>query len=105
MKRRVLAVLLGALLPALSSCGSSGRRTYDNNDLELVTAYTAKDACSCLFVMERDEAFCRALVAARPAVAHLTINTEERVVETSALLLWGARARYVDSHTGCVLEP
>jgi hypothetical protein len=105
MKRRVLAVLLGALLPALSACERGGRRVYDNNDLELVTSYTAKDACSCLFVMEQDEAYCRAWVRASPSVAHLTIDLEKKVVETSALLLWGARARYVDARAGCVLEP
>lgn len=105
MKRTVLAVLLGALLPALSACERGGRRVYDNNDLELVTSYTAKDACSCLFVMEQDEAYCRAWVQASPSVARLTIDPEKKVVETSALLLWGARARYVDARAGCVLEP
>ena len=106
MKRTVLAVLLGMLVPALSSCGSnSGRRTYGNNDLVLVTSYTAKDACSCLFVMEREEEFCRAFVKASPPVARLTVDLERKAVESSALLLWGARARYVDEHDGCALEP
>jgi hypothetical protein len=105
MKRAVLAVLLGAWVPVLSSCESGGRRRYENNDLVLVTSYTAKDACSCLFVMERDEAFCRAFVKANPAVARLTIDREKKTVETSAVLLWGARARYVDARNGCVLEP
>lgn len=105
MRRAVLAVLLGALVPVLGSCESAGRRRYENNDLVLVTAYTAKDACTCLFVMERDEAFCRAFVKASPAVAQLTIDMENKAVETSAVLLWGARARYVDARAGCVLEP
>jgi hypothetical protein len=100
------AVLLGALLATLAACkGGGGRRTYENNDLVLVTAYTAKDACSCLFVMEREEEFCRAFVRASPPVAHLTIDMEHKAVESSALLLWGARAHYVDAHEGCVLEP
>jgi hypothetical protein len=98
-------MVLGALLPVLASCDSgSGRRLYDNNDLELLTAYTAKDACSCLFVMEREEAFCRAFVKASPAVARLTIDSEKKVVETTALLLWGARARFVDARQGCVVD-
>jgi hypothetical protein len=106
MKRTaLLAALLGALLPALSSCSGSSRRRYDNNDLQLVTTYTAKDACSCLFVAEQDEAFCRAFVQASPPVARLTIDRENKAVETSALLLWGARARFVDARSGCVVEP
>lgn len=98
------AVLLGLLAVGLVSCESGDRRHYANNDLKLVTAYTAKDACSCLFVAEREEAFCREWVKASPAVARLTIDPEKKVVETSALLLWGARARFVDARTGCVLE-
>jgi hypothetical protein len=105
MRRALLAVLLSALGAGLASCERGGRRIYDNNELELVTAYTAKDACSCLFVMEREEASCRAWVKASPAVAQLRIDTEQKVVETSALLLWGARARYVDERSGCVTEP
>jgi hypothetical protein len=97
-------VLLAALLPVLGSCGKSDRRLYDNNDLELVTTYTAKDACTCLFVMERDEAYCRAFVKASPSVAHLTIYPEQKMVETTALLLWGARARFVDARTGCLVD-
>ncbi|WP_224372492.1 hypothetical protein [Hyalangium versicolor] len=105
MKRTLLAVLLGALAPALVSFGGgNSRHRYGNNDLVLVTSYTAKDACSCLFVMERDEAFCRAFVKADPAVASLTIDFEHKAVETSALLLWGARAHYVDARDGCVLD-
>ncbi len=105
MTRAVRAVLLGALLCLLASCERGGRRRYENNDLVLVTAYTAKDACTCLFVMEREEEFCRAFVKASPSVARLTIDTEKKAVESSALLLWGARARYVDAREGCVLEP
>ena len=106
MKRTVRAVLLAALVPVLASCESTsgGRRLYDNNDLELVTAYTAKDACTCLFVLERDEAYCRAFVAASPAVARLTIYSDQKTVDTTALLLWGARARFVDERTGCQVE-
>jgi hypothetical protein len=105
MKLTVRAVLLGALVPVLASCQSGeGRRLYDNNDLELVTTYTAKDACTCLFVLERDEAYCRAFVKASPAVARLTIYSDQKRVETTALLLWGARARFVDERTGCQVE-
>jgi hypothetical protein len=94
----------GVLALGLVACEGGERRLYDNNDLQLVTAYTAKDACSCLFVAEQDPAFCQAWVQASPAVAHLRIDAEQKVVESSALLLWGARARFVDARAGCVLE-
>jgi hypothetical protein len=108
--KRTMGLLLGALVAVLASCqsqsggGGDGRRGYDNNDLELVTAYTAKDACTCLFVLRRDEAYCRAFVKASPEVARLTVYPEQKMVETTALLLWGARARLVDERTGCQVE-
>ena len=106
MKRtvRMLLAALAALLASCQSGGAGGPRVYDNNDLELVTAYTAKDACTCLFVLQRDEAYCRAFVKASPSVAHLTIYSEQKMVETTALLLWAARARLVDERTGCQVE-
>jgi hypothetical protein len=100
MSRWVL-VLAGA---CALSCGGAGPRPYDNNDMQLVTAYTAKDFCSCLFVMEREEDYCRRWTAASPAVASVRVDYQERVVETAAVMLWGARARFVDARSGCVLE-
>lgn len=99
---RRTGVLLG--LGLLVGCGSGGGRTYERNDLQLATAYSAKEACSCLFVMEQPEAFCRAWTRASPDVAGFRVDWEARTVESSALLLWGAKARYVAETEGCVLE-
>lgn len=101
MKRLTMALLLGW---AASSCGGSGGRMYDNNDLQLATAYSAKEACSCLFVMEQTEEFCRAWTKASPDVAAFRVDRDARTVESSALLMWGAKARFVDAKSGCVLE-
>jgi hypothetical protein len=100
---RALMVLACA---ASLSCGRGDtvQRPYDNNDLQLVTSYTAKDFCSCLFVMEMSEEYCRRWTAASPAVATLTVDYEERSVQTAAALLWGEKARFVSARDGCVLE-
>ncbi|HYO69581.1 MAG TPA: hypothetical protein VEU33_26250 [Archangium sp.] len=101
--RRALGVLAGV---AALSCGRGDtvQRPYDNNDLQLVTSYTAKDFCSCLFVMQMSEEYCRRWTAASPAVATLTVDDEERSVQTAAALLWGEKARFVSERDGCVLE-
>ncbi len=100
---RAMVVLASA---ALLSCGRGDtvQRPYDNNDLQLVTAYTAKDFCSCLFVMQMSEEYCRRWTAASPAVATLTVDHKERGVQTAAVLLWGEKARFVSDRDGCVLE-
>ncbi|OJT19443.1 hypothetical protein BO221_34210 [Archangium sp. Cb G35] len=100
---RALVVLACA---AALSCGRGDtvQRPYDNNDLQLVTSYTAKDFCSCVFVMEMSEEYCRRWTAASPAVATVTVDYEERSVQTAAALLWGEKARFVSERDGCVLE-
>lgn len=99
------ALVLGWALALAACTGEAPRgRPYDNNDLQLITAYTAKELCSCLFVLEQPEDFCRAWTRASPAVASYRVDLPGRAVEASAVLLWGARARFVDEKTGCVLE-
>lgn len=97
-RNRIIAAL--ALLAL--SCG--GTHEYRNNDLELAVNHAARDVCSCLFVMELDEAGCAAWVRARPEVASFRVDRQRKVVEASAFLLWGARARYDGPRYGCVLE-
>ncbi len=91
---------------ATLSCGRGDtvQRPYDNNDLQLVTSYTAKDFCSCVFVMRMSEEYCRRWTAASPAVATVEVDYEERSVRTAAVLLWGEKARFVSERDGCILE-
>jgi hypothetical protein len=96
------ALLLLAPLLAAAGCDNAGR--YERNDLELVTAYTAKDFCSCMFVMGRDEAYCRAWTQANPQVARVEVDAQHKVVRTSALSLWSGAARWKNEREGCVNE-
>lgn len=77
---------------------------YHNNDLELVTAYTAKDMCSCVFVQGQTEEYCLAWTKADPAVARVRVDHRARSVSTSAAILWGATAVFEDAQHGCVLR-
>ncbi len=97
-------VLLAAL--ALGACANplGDPATFDNNDVELAVGNTARMGCSCLFVMNMDEAYCRAWVKASPDVAKMNIDWADKSVESSAFLSFAARARLVDDKRGCVLE-
>lgn len=99
---RRIALVSGLFL--LTSCGGDGTRTYERNDLQLLSGYTAKEACSCLFVMEQTEAFCRNWVRASPAVASWSFDEDEKSVRAGAILFWGAKARWVSEKFGCALE-
>ena len=100
MSARFASMLVA--LGALASC--SAERTYDNNDLELTTAYRAREFCSCAFVMEQDDEFCIRWTRSSPDVAKVMVDRQKKTVEASALLMWGAKAHYVDDRAGCVLE-
>ena len=49
---------------------------YNNHDLELLTAYRAKDMCSCVFVQGRDEVYCRDWTKASPNLASLSVDMD-----------------------------
>lgn len=103
MKTTTLTLGLSLLLTACAD-DNSKLRTYDNNDLELAVANAAKMTCTCRFVMEMDEAYCKDWVRASPNVARFSVDLEKKVVDASAFISWTARAHYVDDLHGCVLE-
>lgn len=103
MGRAIFILALG-VAAACSGVQEDGSRLYDDSDLELVTGYTAKETCSCVFVMEQSEEFCRQWTRAAPAIAVAHVDREARVVHASALALWDATARFVDDRRGCVLD-
>lgn len=100
MKRLVLGVIAALAL----SCGNATSHQYNNNDLVLAVSHAARDACSCAFVMEQDDAFCLAWVRASPDVAKLTIDRQNKTVTATSLVLWGAKARFLNERFGCVAE-
>lgn len=99
MKRAILIALVAG---AAVACGSTVRE-YANNDLELAANHTAHDICTCLFVMQMPEDYCQEYTRASPDIARYSVDREKKVVEASAIVLWGARARYQGPSFGCTL--
>jgi len=100
--RRIAGISL--VFALLAGCGDNdGLRVYDNGDLDLVTAYTAKAACSCLFVANRTEAECRPFAKQNPDVASFEFDAAKKTVHASALAFWGADAEFVSDKDGCRL--
>lgn len=101
---RSMAGLIAAT--AVSSCAVDDPKfkTFANNDLQLAVGNAAKMECTCKFVMEMDDAFCKAWVKASPDVARYSYDAKAKTVEASAFVSWVARAHWVDDKRGCVLE-
>ncbi len=95
---------LGALL-ALSSCtASDGDVLYANNDLVLVVGNAARMTCSCIFVMNMSEDYCRAWTKASPDIARFSVDRDAKTVEASSLISWSAKAKFIDDKRGCILQ-
>lgn len=100
--RSALALVLAV---AWSGCASEGPpRTFDNNDLELAVGNAARMTCSCLYVMNMPETYCRAWTLASPQIARWSADPKTKRVEASAFISWTATARFVDEKRGCMLE-
>ena len=71
---------------------------------EIISGYTAKALCSCVFVSGRNDASClREDLGAYAGFFEAHVNSAERAVESRALFLNGARAEYQDG-LGCTLR-
>lgn len=92
--------LLLALVLVAPACDSP---RYQDNDLELLTRYRAKEMCSCLFVMEQTEPYCASYTVQPPDLATYTVDWDKKEVRTQAMMYWGARARFQGPLWGCRL--
>jgi hypothetical protein len=101
-----LTLVLAALAGALGFLGviPGVRGRYAASTPALAVAFRAKESCTCLFVLGRDESACRAWTRVRPDLASLDVDWGARAVTSRSLLVWRARARYVAAREGCRLE-
>jgi len=97
--KRLMMLLALALASTGAGCGR-----YVSNEFELATAARAKETCSCLFVALMLQENCNTTTATDPPLTTVQVDLPNKVVEAQALLMWSARARFVDEHAGCVLE-
>ena len=102
MKTLIPLLSFGLLAACANDNGTP--RTFANSDLELAVGNSARMGCSCMFVMDMPEAYCRAWVKASPDVAKVSFDVANKRVESSAFVSWAATARVVDEKRGCILE-
>ena len=75
-------------------------RVYETGLLKIATRFAAKEACSCLFVAERDEDWCRDWLRVSPDVARWRVKGSD-TVQARALGLARSTARFEGRGTGC----
>lgn len=83
---------------------ATSSRKYDNSLLRLASSFSAQEVCSCLFVMKRDEAFCREWTRVSPEVAKFRVDWDQKRVRARALGMGRSSARYLGERWGCAIE-
>ncbi len=84
----------------LFACGP--KDAYELSLPQLAVRFNAKMTCSCVFVSEQDATYCQEWTRVDPDIAKATIDYDEQVVTSRALLFWSHEARYTPE--GCTLE-
>ena len=100
-RTRTLRVLM--LAPLLLLTGAKGAAKYDAGLLKLASGVAAKEVCSCLFIMEMDEAWCQEWTRVSPDISKFKVDYDEKTVKSRALLARSS-ARYIGAREGCVIE-
>ncbi|WP_122566780.1 amidase [Pseudomonas viridiflava] len=103
MKRKILLTLLSVLLIALFGWVWLERvalRAFP----DIISAYTAKEYCSCRYVMEQPAEYCRGYVKQSVPISDLLETLEAKRVTVSGLGRSNS-AQWLGERQGCRLEP
>ncbi|AKK00462.1 MULTISPECIES: hypothetical protein [Pseudomonas] len=103
MKRRWLLVLLAVLFVALASW-LWRERTALRVFPDIISAYTAKEYCSCRYVMLQPADYCRGYVKQSVPISAFLETPEAKRVTVSGLGR-SHSARWLGERQGCRLEP
>ena len=99
----MLLTLLSVLLIALFSWGWLERvalRAFP----DIISAYTAKEYCSCRYVMEQSADYCRGYVKQSVPISDFLENAEAKRVTVSGLGRSNS-AQWLGERQGCRLAP
>ncbi len=83
--------------------GNKDVHTYDNSLFQLASGFSAKEMCSCLFVMQRPESDCAEWTRVSPDVAKYKVDHDAKSVRSRALGMGKTVARWESERTGCVI--
>ncbi|MBC3386905.1 MULTISPECIES: amidase [unclassified Pseudomonas] len=103
MRRNVLLTLLSAVLIALFSWMWLERvalRAFP----DIISAYTAKEYCSCRYVMEQSADYCRGYVKQSVPTSDFLETADAKRITVSGLGRSNS-ARWMGERQGCRLEP
>lgn len=100
VRRSALTALAGLSLGLLSFARPAIAR--DPTILEMLTGFSAKETCSCAFVVEQTDTYCKEFGVPPGYSVDIAIDRGARTVAATAGST--TRAARFDAHTGCILD-
>lgn len=100
IERRFLFAALGTLAALGLAAGRVRART--GNQIEVVAGFGAKEACSCVFVADQPDDYCKAFGQAGVAPAEIAID--RKALTVSASLAGTTRSARFSPGDGCRLD-
>lgn len=103
MTKKLLFLAVATILTgiALSIYNLNKGGDYPDGLMKLGMRSTAHLMCSCLYVSENDEAFCREYAALKQVSPWIRVNAQEKIVDARLFLFFSGQAQYVGKNAGC----
>lgn len=76
---------------------------FRDNKFQLAVGFTAKNYCSCLFVVERSEEECREYAALDLISPKLSVDYKNKATKSTFSLFISREAQFLGGEKGCVL--
>lgn len=77
---------------------------YRANVLELGLGFSAQAMCSCLWVSQNDEDFCREYIALKQVQPKIKVDHQKKSVQANAFLIFSRSSIFKSNEKGCELQ-
>jgi hypothetical protein len=94
--------LLVLILFGIVGC-TDQEAVFKESKLEIGMSFSAKNMCSCFYVSEQSEDFCRDLVKVKqlPIQPSVSIDHKNKIIETSLFFFVSRKAQFLGPERGC----
>lgn len=90
------------LFISLTACTSKDE--YENSVADLGLGFVSKEMCSCMFVAEQEEGFCREFVKIKQVSPNINVDLREKSITASLFYIFKRTSQLRGDHQGCQIN-
>ena len=103
MRRATKIALFSLLLVGLASATDRKARAAPAGLVEILAGFSAKESCSCAFVADQDDAYCKEFGQAGGIPVEVSFDRTAKIATAKVDVI--TRTAHVTEYGGCVLDP